>query len=460
MIMQQDPLFSRTEASASANVADGASPAARPLAARMRPLELADYVGQHDLVGERSMLREALQRGELPSLILWGPPGSGKTSLAMLLAQSVGYDCELLSAVMAGVKDIRRVVDEARQRLSLEDGKKTLVFIDEVHRFNRSQQDALLPHIESGLLTLIGATTENPAFELNNALLSRAQVLVLQPHDEAALKAMLDRAVQHDALFSALIVDTSLLEKIALSVDGDARRALNMLEWLAHDAQAKGRSALEAEDFASLANFQPVQFDKHGDHFYDQISALHKAVRGSAPDAALYWLARMLEGGCDPNYIARRLVRMASEDIGLADPRALELCLNAWDAFRGLGSPEGDLVIAQAVIYLAVAPKSNAVYSAYKAARRLAAETGAEPVPAHIRNAPTSLAKSLGHGEDYRYAHDYEGGFVAGESYMPEALATVGLYEPSNRGLESKIRQRLNEWRELNVDSEFQRYPR
>lgn len=460
--MQQDQLFNspnKPDNNLGNKAASTAAPeSSQPLAARMRPKSLQDYVGQSDLVGEGSLLQQALQRGQLPSLILWGPPGSGKTTLALLLAESAGYDCELLSAVMAGVKDIRRVVENAQQRLQLSTNNRTLVFIDEVHRFNKSQQDALLPHVESGLLTLIGATTENPAFELNNALLSRAQVLVLKAHNQASLTSLLTRATEQDKELSCLHVETELLEKIALSADGDARRALNMLEWLAQDVNAKNRKKLGLKDFDSVSSYQPVQFDKQGDHFYDQISALHKSVRGSSPDAALYWLARMLEGGCDPNYVARRIVRMASEDIGLADPRALELCLNAWDMYRCLGSPEGELGLAQAVVYLSVAPKSNAVYGAYNAARSLARESRAEPVPEHIRNAPTQLAKEMGHGEDYRYAHNYDEGFVAGESYLPVSLADVELYQPTAHGLESKIQQRLDQWKSLNRESEFQRY--
>ncbi len=404
------------------------------------------------------MLQQALANGQIPSLILWGPPGSGKTTLAMLLAESVGYDCELLSAVMAGVKDIRRVVENARERVELGAYNKTLVFIDEVHRFNKAQQDALLPHVESGLLTLIGATTENPAFELNNALLSRTQVLVLKPHSEESLIDLLERSAKTDALLAELTIEKSLFKKIAQSANGDARRALNLLEWLAQDAIAKARKTLNTKDFDAVATHQPAVFDKQGDHFYDQISALHKAVRGSAPDAALYWLARMLEGGCDPHYIARRLVRMASEDIGLADPRALQICFNGWDMYRRLGSPEGELGLAQAVIYLSAAPKSNAAYMAYSNARRAAKEFGSEAVPEHMRNAPTALAKSLGHGEDYRYAHNYDDAFVAGESYMPESLATAELYLPTEQGFEAKIKARMQHWQQQNLDSDFQRY--
>ena len=455
--MEQDQLFSSGDGKVSGDVASFAtqfsSSINQPLAARMRPKELSHYLGQKKLIGPGSMLLQSLERGQIPSLVLWGPPGSGKTSLALLLAESAGYKCELLSAVMAGVKDIRRVVEAAKQRQG-----KTLIFIDEVHRFNKSQQDALLPHVESGLLTLIGATTENPAFELNNALLSRTQVLVLEPHGQESLIALVNHAIASDNELAGISLEAKLVEKVAQSANGDARRALNLLEWLAQDARAKNKQELLVEDFDDIASFQPTVFDKQGDNFYDQISALHKAVRGSSSDGALYWLARMLEGGCDPNYVARRLVRMASEDIGLADPRALQICLDSWDMYRRLGSPEGELGLAQAVVYLAVAPKSNAVYKAFNQARLLAREHGAEPVPEHMRNAPTQLAKSLGHGEDYRYAHNYEDGFVAGESYMPEEIANVDLYQPTPRGLEAKIQQRLKEWAQLNANSDFQRY--
>jgi len=445
----------------------------QPLAARMRPSTLDDYAGQQQIIGTDSALRLALQSGHMPSMILWGPPGSGKTTLAKIIAQTGNYVFCELSAVSAGVKDIKTVVESAKVRAqhnqvtqtSGEQLQGSLLFIDEVHRFNKAQQDALLPHIESGLFTFIGATTENPSFELNNALLSRLTVYRLESLNERDLHVILQRAVDdaENGLGSEpLEVSREVITEIARLSQGDARAALTTLETAAQVAVQKGLSRLENSLLETVIQQRSVQFDKGGDHFYDQISALHKAVRGSSPDAALYWLARMLAGGCDPLYVARRVVRMASEDIGNADPRALRIALDAWDVQSRLGSPEGELSLAQAVVYLSVAPKSNAVYSAFTAAMALAREHGAEPVPKHLRNAPTDLMKSLGHGDDYRYAHDYidEQGesYVAGEQYLPESIAGTILYTPSEQGLELKIKKKLLAWAQRNKHSEFQRY--
>jgi putative ATPase len=451
----------------------------QPLAARMRPTTLDDYAGQQQVIGAESALRTALVSGHLPSMVLWGPPGSGKTTLAKIIAHSTDHDFCELSAVSAGVKDIKIAVESAKMRAERsgfgqggteqqESAHKqgTLLFIDEVHRFNKAQQDALLPHIESGLFAFIGATTENPSFELNNALLSRLTVYRLEALNENDLQKILQRALSdctNGLGGEPLQVSEQVIVDIAKQSQGDARAALSTLETAAQIALAKGQGKLDSELLATLMQERSVQFDKGGDHFYDQISALHKSVRGSSPDAALYWLARMLSGGCDPLYVARRVVRMASEDVGNADPRALRIALDAWDVQSRLGSPEGELSLAQAVVYLAVAPKSNAVYSAFTAAMKLAREHGAEPVPLHIRNAPTDLMKTLGHGEDYRYAHDYrdENGdaYVAGEQYLPETLAGTKIYKPADQGLEQKIRQKLSDWAERDRTSEFQRYP-
>jgi putative ATPase len=414
----------------------------------MRPRVLDEYVGQGHILGEGKPLRTAIEAGRLHSMIFWGPPGTGKTTLARMLARSAENHFETLSAVLAGVKDIRAAVEQARQRRA-QGGRGTVLFIDEVHRFNKSQQDAFLPHVEDGTLVFVGATTENPSFELNNALLSRARVYVLKSLTPDELEALLDRALADEERGlgkRGLSIDPADRRLIAEAADGDARRALNLLEIIA-DLTETGPIAHDT--VTEVAAGQVRRFDKGGEAFYDQISALHKSVRGSAPDAALYWLCRMLDGGCDALYLARRVVRMASEDIGNADPRGLQLALNAWDVQERLGSPEGELAIAQAVTYLACAPKSNAVYMAYKAAVQSAKSSGSLEVPIHLRNAPTKLMKELGYGKEYRYAHDEPGAYAAGETYFPEELGEQRFYEPVERGLELRIREKLAQLRAL-----------
>ncbi len=417
----------------------------RPLADRMRPGSLDEFAGQAHLLDEGKPLRRALEQGRAHSMVFWGPPGTGKTTLARMIAARTDSHFIALSAVMAGVKDIRSAVSEAEQHRQMS-GRGTVLFLDEVHRFNKSQQDAFLPFVEDGTLTFIGATTENPSFELNNALLSRARVYVLKMLDEDALLVILKRALADEerGLANRLRADEEALSLIATAADGDARRALNLLE-LAAD--------LSDDREISLAVVREVvaggrrRFDKQGEYFYDQISALHKSVRGSDPDASLYWLMRMIDGGCDPLYIARRMIRVASEDIGNADPRALRLTLDAWETLERLGSPEGELALAQAVVYLACAAKSNAVYTAAKAAQADAREYGSLEVPMHLRNAPTKLMKELGYGENYRYAHDEQDAVARGEKYFPDDMQERRYYDPVPRGLEIKIREKLAELR-------------
>lgn len=435
-----------------------ATPVAQPLAARLRATSLDEYVGQEHVLGQGKPLREALEQGALHSMIFWGPPGVGKTTLAKLLAQVSDAHFETISAVLSGVKEIRQAVEVAKQQAA-QYGRRTILFVDEVHRFNKSQQDAFLPYVEDGTLIFIGATTENPSFELNNALLSRARVYVLKSLDEAAMRKLVARALGEDKGLGKrnLSLPEESFQILLAAADGDGRRLLNLLENAADLAEDGGEMGPDL--LHNLLGDSRRRFDKGGEAFYDQISALHKSVRGSNPDAALYWYARMLDGGCDPLYLARRVVRMASEDIGNADPRALTLCLNAWDVQERLGSPEGELAVAQAIVYLACAPKSNAVYMGFKAAMREAAEHGSLEVPLHLRNAPTRLMKELGYGEEYRYAHDEPDAYAAGEDYFPEELEPRRYYEPVPRGLELKIREKLERLAQLDRQSPRRRRP-
>lgn len=439
----------------SSDTGGGAGERARhqPLAARLRPASLAEYVGQQHLVGPGTPLRRALDQSQLHSMILWGPPGTGKTTLALILANHVQATFVTLSAVLAGVKDIRAEVERARERLAL--GQRTVLFVDEVHRFNKSQQDAFLPHVEDGTVIFIGATTENPSFELNNALLSRARVYRLQSLQRDDLAQLLDRALASEPL-AGLVMGETARDLLLDQVDGDARRLLNLLEIAGDLARGEDNEIGEAL-LKELFRDSLRRFDKGGDIFYDQISALHKSVRGSDPDAALYWFARMLDGGADPLYIARRVVRMASEDIGNADPRALRLALDAWEVQERLGSPEGELAIAQALVYLAVAAKSNAVYNAYNEARRFVAAHPTDEVPLHLRNAPTKLMKEQGYGESYRYAHDFPDAYVAGENYFPTTIPQRSFYQPVPRGLEIRIADKLAALREKDKNSNWRR---
>jgi putative ATPase len=432
----------------------------QPLAARQRPTTLANYIGQAHLLAPGKALREVIEKGHLHSMIFWGPPGVGKTTLARLLAAQVNVHFIAISAVFSGVKDIRAAMDEAR---AMRDQwqRQTLLFVDEVHRFNKSQQDAFLPFIEDGTVIFVGATTENPSFELNNALLSRCRVYVLRSLDEADLQHVIRNALQQDETLQqrAVTVTEEGMSILAKAAQGDARMALNLLEMAADLAEGReGGNVITQETLAQILQRDIRRFDKGGDMFHDQISALHKAVRGSSPDAALYWCLRMLDGGCDPLYIARRVVRMASEDIGNADPRALHIALDAWNVVERLGSPEGELTLAQAVIYMASAAKSNAVYNAFNRVKQLVADSPAYEVPMHIRNAPTSLMKDLGHSDDYRYAHDYPDAFVAGDSYLPRELQNSCWYEPVNRGLEITISEKLRQLDKRNRDSDWQRW--
>ena len=422
--------------------ARGPVPAQAPLAERLRPQVLDDVVGQDHLLGPGQPLRVAFESGQPHSMILWGPPGVGKTTLARLMATAFDAQFLAISAVLGGVKDIREAVEQAQ--VAQARGRRTIVFVDEVHRFNKAQQDAFLPHVESGLFTFIGATTENPSFEVNAALLSRATVHVLRGMDDDAMQQLLHKGQL--ALQGPSLTPEAQARLIAYA-DGDARRLLNTYDTLA--SLLKGRELIDEAALQQSLGEQLRRYDKGGDQFYDTISALHKSVRGSDPDAALYWFVRMLDGGVDPRYIVRRLIRMASEDIGLADPRALRMALDAAETYERLGSPEGELTLAQCVIYLAMAPKSNAAYVAYKAARAWVQKDVSRPVPMHLRNAPTKLMKELGHGDGYRYAHDEPDGVAAGERYLPDGMPDQAFYQPVSRGLEIKIGERLAQLRSL-----------
>jgi len=423
----------------------------KPLAERLRPNKLDNFSGQHHLLAEGKPLYEAIHSGQLHSLILWGPPGVGKTTLARIIAQQADACFIALSAVLAGVKDIRLVVEEAKSNRA-EKQQSTILFVDEVHRFNKSQQDAFLPHVEAGVFTFIGATTENPSFSLNNALLSRARVYTLKPLQKDELALILDHALSdaEQGFGAEFSIESNAVELLINAADSDARRLLNYLELSVSLTSSANGKEITRETIEEVIKDGLRRFDNHGEDFYNQISAMHKSVRGSDPDAALYWLRRMLDGGCDPLYVARRIVRIASEDIGNADPRGLQLALNAWEAQERLGSPEGALALAQAITYLACAPKSNAVYKAFNTVGAVIKSSGSLEVPYHLRNAPTKLMKDEGYHQGYRYAHDEANAFAAGETYLPEELAGQQYYEPVERGLEIKISDKLRRLKQLN----------
>lgn len=434
------------------------APDFRPLAARMRPRSIAEYIGQAHLLGEGQPLRKALEAGRAHSMMLWGPPGTGKTTLAELIAQYSNAHVERISAVTSGVKEIRAAIEQAKA-IAESRGQRTLLFVDEVHRFNKSQQDAFLPFIEDGTVIFIGATTENPSFEINNALLSRARVYLIKRLSNDEIAHIVNQALadtERGLGLRQLEMPENVLIKLAQLCDGDARKALNLLELMSD--MVSDNDTFTHEMLVQVAGHQVAGFDKNGDQFYDLISAVHKSIRGSAPDAALYWYCRILEGGGDPLYVARRLLAIASEDVGNADPAAMTIALNAWDCFHRVGPAEGERAIAQAIVYLASAPKSNAVYTAFKAARALARETGQESVPHHLRNAPTQLMKEIGMGEGYRYAHDEPNAYASGENYFPESLKTAQFYFPTERGFEKRIKDKLVQLTQLDQASENKRY--
>lgn len=431
----------------------------RPLAARMRPQNLSEYVGQSHLIGEGKLLRRAIEARLIHSMIFWGPPGTGKTTLAEIIAHHFDAEVERISAVTSGVKEIREAIEQAK--LNRQAGRRTLIFVDEVHRFNKSQQDAFLPHIEDGTIIFIGATTENPSFELNNALLSRAKIYILKPLQAVEILEILQMAVadkERGLGNEKLLIEDDVLKLLADYVNGDARFALNCLELMVDMAENSPHKVLNKRLLSDVLGERQARFDKGGDRYYDLISALHKSIRGSSPDGALYWYARILTAGGDPLYVARRLLAIASEDIGNADPRAMQIAIAAWDCFTRVGAYEGERAIAQAIIYLAVAPKSNAVYQAFNEAKRLAKEAKDYDVPEHLRNAPTNLMKSLGYGEGYRYAHDEPNAYAAGENYFPPELKDTQLYFPTERGMEKQIKEKIAWLKSQDELSEIKRY--